>query len=78
MINTIGIITFKFNFLGDFYSLKKYNQSVGVSLEYTDLDSTDDGKHFQFKGTVKETSTFNFCDLFSLVIPLPISDSVTV
>lgn len=62
--------TFKFNLLGEFYSLKKYNQSVGVSLEYTDLDSTDDGKHFQFKGTVKETSTINFCDLFSLVIPL--------
>ena len=62
--------TIKFNVLGDLYYFEKYSQAVGLTFEFTNLDSTDDGRHVQFKGTIKETSTFRISNWFSVVIPL--------
>ena len=44
----------------DFNSLLQgcMQQLIGISSEITNLDSTNDGKHMQFSGVIKETSKF--------------------
>lgn len=51
---------------------EKYNQNASVTLDFTHLNSTNDGKHYQFTGTIKETSQFEFNDTFSMSVPLAI------
>lgn len=52
------INTFKYSGTADFTSLAggRLLQLVGVSADFTSLDSTNDGKHIQFSGVVKETT----------------------
>ena len=44
-----------------FHKLDWFKESVGVTLDYTYLDSTDDGVHQQFSGALKSTSKFFWC-----------------
>ena len=62
--------TIIFSLSGDFYKFSKYKQSAGITLNYTYLNSTDDGIHSKFSGTLKETSKFYINDFFSFTIPL--------
>ena len=62
--------TIIFSLSGDFYKFNKYKQSAGITLNYTYLNSTDDGIHSKFSGTLKETSKFYINDFFSFTIPL--------
>ena len=48
--------SFKLTSAASFYGLKNFSQSLGISLDYTHLKSTNDGNHSQFTLTVKETS----------------------
>lgn len=52
------INTIKYTGSADFTSLAggHLRQLVGFSYDYTQLDSTNDGKHFQISGVLKETS----------------------
>ena len=56
------INTIKYSASADFTSLAggHLRQLAGFSLDYTKLDSTNDGKHFQFSGVFKETSKLVF------------------
>lgn len=59
----------------DLYKFKNYKQSAGLILDYTHLNSTDDGIHDIFSGTIKETSAFFINDILSFTIPLSIKFS---
>ena len=50
------INTFKYAGTGSFYRWKNFSDSVGLTFEYTNLNSTDDGFHNQFCGAVKNTA----------------------
>ncbi|MBP5464605.1 MAG: hypothetical protein J6Y13_05470, partial [Treponema sp.] len=50
------INTFKYAGTGSFYRWKNFSESVGLTFEYTNLNSTDDGFHNQFCGAVKNTA----------------------
>ncbi len=56
------INTIKYSGSADFTSLAggHIRQLAGFSLDYTKLDSTNDGKHFQVSGVFKETSKLVF------------------
>lgn len=58
-----------------YFSLYKYNffqETAGLTLDLVHLNSTDDGKHLQFSGTIKETSKFQFNQIFSMSLPLAV------
>ena len=52
------INTIKYSGTADFYSLVggRLQQTAGLSADFTNLDSTNDGKHIQFSAVIKETS----------------------
>ena len=50
------INTFKYAGTGLFYRWENFSDSVGLTFEYTNLNSTDDGFHNQFSGAVKNTA----------------------
>lgn len=52
------INTFKYTGTADLYSIwgGRLRQTVGLSAEFTNLDSTNDGWHIQVSGVIKETS----------------------
>ena len=56
------INTIKYTGSADFTSLAggHLRQLVGFSYDYTQLDSTNDGNHFQISGVLKETSKVTF------------------
>lgn len=54
---------------GDYYANDIYSQSVGLTFDYTNLNSTNDGFHNQFEGALKETAKFKINDIFSFSFP---------
>lgn len=64
--------SFKLSSSAQIYGWKNISQSIGISLDYTDLKSTNDGNHNQFSITAKETSKIKLNDIFTLSIPLAI------
>lgn len=64
--------SFKLASSAQLYGWKNLTQSLGLSLEYVDLKSTNDGNHNQFTFTLKETSKIKLNDIFTLSIPLAI------
>ena len=54
----------------DFYKFENFENITGLTFDYTHLDSTDDGIHDQFSGTLKSTSKFT---LNSFVITVPLA-----
>lgn len=65
----------KFSSCADFYNLKQVRELCGLTLEYTYLNSTDDGIHNQFSGTFKETTKIKFNKILSLSVPLAVKFS---
>lgn len=63
--------TVKYSGIADFYGLSKLKQSVGLTFDYTYLDSTDDGIHSQFSGTLKSTTKYT-AGIFSVSVPLAV------
>lgn len=55
-----------------FYKSTFYRQTAGLTLDAVHLNSTDDGIHFQFSGTLKETSKFQFNQIFSMSVPMAV------
>ena len=64
--------SFKLSSSVQIYGWKNVSQSIGVSLDYTDLKSTNDGNHNQFTFTAKETTKIKLNDIFTFSIPLAI------
>ena len=66
------INTVKYTGTADFTSLAggRLNQTIGLSADYTNLDSSNDGKHFQFSGVLKETSRVAAFSNWSFSLPL--------
>lgn len=62
----------KFSAEGEYSGFDFYNQKIGLTLGYTNLNSTNDGKHTQFTGTIKETAKFNWGGTFSFSVPLAV------
>lgn len=67
--------TIKYSLSADFYGSSFFKEICGFTFDYTHLDSTDDGLHHQFSGTLKTTSIINIQsenrkNLFSVSVPL--------
>ena len=64
--------TIKYTGSADFTSLAggRLRQLVGLSADYTKLDSTNDGQHFQFSGVLKETTKIALGGGWSVSLPL--------
>lgn len=65
--------SFKFFSTAFIFKTKKYTQNLGFSFDFTNLDSTDDGIHQTFSGTIKETSKIKVNEKFSLSVPIALS-----
>ncbi len=63
--------TLKYSGIADFYGFPKLKQSLGLTFDYTYLDSTDDGIHSQFSGTLKSTTKYT-AGIFSVSVPLAV------
>ncbi|MCQ2591918.1 MAG: TonB-dependent receptor [Treponema sp.] len=61
--------TLKYVLSGNYYKYDFLKESFGLTFDYTNLSSTDDGKHNQFSGAVKNTVGVK-TGLFSLTFPL--------
>jgi len=61
--------TVKYAGIVDFYGLDFLKESAGLTLDYTYLNSTDDGIHSQFSGTLKSTTKY-INGPFSVSVPL--------
>lgn len=72
--STHHINSVKYTGTADFISLfdGRLQQLVGLSADYTNLDSTNDGKHHQFSGVLKETTRFAAGGGWSLSLPLAV------
>ena len=64
--------TFTYASYFDFYKLDFFEQTAGFTFDAVQLNSTNDGIHNQFSGTIKETSTFNLGNNFNIVLPLSV------
>lgn len=64
--------TFDYALYSDFHRFKFYRQKSGITFQFVNLNSTDDGKHNQFSFTFKETSQFILNNVISISIPLGI------
>lgn len=62
--------TIKYNSTADFYPWHNIKENVGLTLDYTYLNSTNDGIHFLFSGVIKETTKISLGKHFALSIPL--------
>ncbi len=67
--------TFKYAGTGSFYKWNHFSDSVGLTFEYTNLNSTDDGLHNQFSGTLKNTAKIDWglSDKTQLVLTIPLA-----
>lgn len=59
----------------DFFTVKKFKQKVGFTIDYVYLDSTNTGNRQNISFTAKETSQIKFNNLISLNIPFGIKFS---
>ena len=66
------INSLKYNLTVDFLSFKNIKEITGFTLDYTNLDSSNDCKHNQFSGVLKETTKITLSPIFSLSIPIAI------
>ena len=68
------INTIKYTGSVDFTSLAggRVRQLFGLSADFTELDSTNDGQHFQFSAVLKETSKLAADDGWSFSLPLAV------
>ena len=64
--------SFKLSSSAVIYAWKNFLQSAGVSFDYTDLKSTNDGNHAQFTLTAKETSKIKLGEFFTMSVPLAV------
>ena len=66
------INTIKYTGTADFTSLAggRLQQTIGLSSDYTNLDSTNDGQHIQFSGVIKETTKYAAGGGWSFSLPL--------
>lgn len=66
--------TIKYSGTADFTSLAggRLQQLVGLSGDFTNLDSTNDGKHIQFSGVFKETTKIAVGAGWSFSVPLAV------
>ncbi|MCR5187556.1 MAG: TonB-dependent receptor [Treponema sp.] len=62
--------TLKYNATADFYPWHNIKENAGLTLDYTYLNSTNDGIHSLFSGVIKETTKISLGKYFSLSIPL--------
>lgn len=69
------INSFKYTSTADFISFKNIKETAGLTLDYTNLNSTNDGKHDQFTGVLKETTKITLSPVFSLSIPFAVKFS---
>ncbi len=60
----------KFMVVGEYSGCDWFGQTAGITFDYTNLDSTNDGKHNQFTGTVKETSKIKLGEKVSFSVPM--------
>ena len=65
--STHYVNTFTYASYFDFYKLDFFEQTAGFTFDAVHLNSTNDGIHNQFSGTIKETSTFNLGNNFNIV-----------
>ena len=70
--STHYVNTFTYASYFDFYKLDFFEQTAGFTFDAVHLNSTNDGIHNQFSGTIKETSTFNLGNNFNIVLPLSV------
>ncbi len=68
------IQTVKYTGSVDFVSLAggRLQQMAGISADFTILDSSNDGKHYQVSGVFKETTKFAAGGGFSISVPLAV------
>lgn len=66
-----NINTLRYVSLAKLNKFSNYNQTAGITFDYTNLNSTDDGNHNQFLGSFKETSQLKF-EKLNLSVPLAI------
>ncbi|MBR1638887.1 MAG: TonB-dependent receptor [Treponema sp.] len=68
------INTIKYSGSADFYSLfgGRLRQTLGLSGDFTHLDSSNDGNHIQFSGVIKETSKFAAGGGWNFSLPLAV------
>lgn len=66
------INTIKYTGTADFTSLAggHIRQLIGLSADFTNLDSTNDGRHIQFSGVLKETTKLAAAGGWSFSLPL--------
>ncbi len=62
--------TIKYNATADFFPWYNIKENAGLTLDYTYLNSTNDGNHYLFSGVIKETSKITLGKYFSISIPL--------
>lgn len=65
--------TLKMYFSGFYYGMEHYSQGLGLSFDYTNLSSTNDGNHTQFAGSFKETAKYSFNEHFSISLPFAVN-----
>ena len=68
------INTAKYTGTADFTSLAggRLRQMIGLSADFTNLNSTNDGQHMQFSGVLKETTKFAAGGGWSFSLPLAV------
>lgn len=66
-VNTVKIAA-----SGLYFGNENYSQSLGLTFDYTNLDSTNDGNHVQITGTLKETAKIHINNLLSISIPVAV------
>ena len=71
------INSFKYNLTADFLTAGRIKETAGLSLDYTHLNSTNDGIHDLFSGVIKETTKIYLSPVFSLSLPMAVKISGT-
>lgn len=66
------INSLKYNLTADFISFRNIKETAGITFDYTNLNSTNDGIHNQFAGVFKETTKITLSPIFSLSLPIAI------
>lgn len=64
-----NVNSIKYNTSLDFYSWHNFKQTAGLTFDYTNLNSTNDGTLNLFTGTFKSTTKYAFNKIFTLSIP---------
>lgn len=68
------INTIKYTGSADFTSLVqgRIRQLIGITADYTNLKSTNDGNHQQFSGVIKETTKFAISEEWTVSVPIAV------